>query len=43
MRSSSGSTQRGIEPMTVGRAGETIQLVEQSPTALGQNLVIRAR
>ena len=32
---------RGIEPMTVGRAGEFIQLLEQSPTALGQNLVIR--
>ena len=32
---------RGIEPLTVGRAGEFIQLVEQQPTALGQNLVIR--
>ena len=32
---------RGIEPLTVGRAGEFIQLLEQSPTALGQNLVIR--
>ncbi|NUS99761.1 MAG: UDP-N-acetylmuramoyl-L-alanyl-D-glutamate--2,6-diaminopimelate ligase [Sphingomonas sp.] len=32
---------RGIEPMTVGRSGEFIQLIEQSPTALGQNLVIR--
>ena len=32
---------RGIEPMTVGRSGEFIQLVEQQPTALGQNLVIR--
>ena len=32
---------RGIEPMTVGRSGEFIQLVEQRPTALGQNLVIR--
>ena len=32
---------RGIEPMTVGRSGEFIQLLEQSPTALGQNLVIR--
>ena len=32
---------RGIEPMTVGRAGEFIQLIEQNPTALGQNLVIR--
>jgi UDP-N-acetylmuramoyl-L-alanyl-D-glutamate--2,6-diaminopimelate ligase len=32
---------RGIEPMTVGRAGEFIELIEQNPTALGQNLVIR--
>ena len=32
---------RGIELMTVGRSGEIIQLVEQQPTALGQNLVIR--
>jgi UDP-N-acetylmuramoyl-L-alanyl-D-glutamate--2,6-diaminopimelate ligase len=32
---------RGIEPMTVGRTGEFIQLIEQNPTALGQNLVIR--
>jgi UDP-N-acetylmuramoyl-L-alanyl-D-glutamate--2,6-diaminopimelate ligase len=32
---------RGIALMTVGRAGETIQLVEQQPTALGQKLVIR--
>ena len=32
---------RGIEPMTVGRSGEFIQLIEQQPTALGQNLVIR--
>jgi UDP-N-acetylmuramoyl-L-alanyl-D-glutamate--2,6-diaminopimelate ligase len=32
---------REIEPLTVGRAGEFIQLVEQQPTALGQNLVIR--
>ena len=32
---------RGIEPMTVGRAGEFIQLIEQNPTALGQNLVIK--
>ncbi len=32
---------RGIAVTTVGRAGETIQLVEQAPTALGQNLVIR--
>ena len=32
---------RGIALMTVGREGETIRLLEQSPTALGQNLVIR--
>ena len=32
---------RGIEPMTVGRAGEFIQLMDQQPTALGQNLVIQ--
>ncbi|MBA2770409.1 MAG: UDP-N-acetylmuramoyl-L-alanyl-D-glutamate--2,6-diaminopimelate ligase, partial [Sphingomonas sp.] len=32
---------RGIDVMTVGRAGETIQLVEQAPTAMGQNLAIR--
>jgi UDP-N-acetylmuramoyl-L-alanyl-D-glutamate--2,6-diaminopimelate ligase len=32
---------RGIELMTVGRSGEFIELVEQQPTALGQNLVIR--
>jgi UDP-N-acetylmuramoyl-L-alanyl-D-glutamate--2,6-diaminopimelate ligase len=32
---------RGVEPMTVGRAGQFIQLVEQQPTALGQNLVIK--
>jgi len=32
---------RGIEPMTVGRAGEFIQLIEQQPTALGQNVVIK--
>ncbi|HET6941333.1 MAG TPA: UDP-N-acetylmuramoyl-L-alanyl-D-glutamate--2,6-diaminopimelate ligase, partial [Sphingomicrobium sp.] len=31
---------RGIEPMTVGRSGEFIRLIEQQPTALGQNLVI---
>jgi UDP-N-acetylmuramoyl-L-alanyl-D-glutamate--2,6-diaminopimelate ligase len=31
---------RGIEPMTVGRTGEFIRLIEQAPTALGQNLVI---
>jgi len=32
---------RGIAAMTVGRTGEALQLVEQSPTALGQNLAIR--
>ncbi len=32
---------RGVEPMTVGRSGELIQLIEQKPTALGQDLVIR--
>lgn len=32
---------RGIEPLTVGRAGEFIQLIEQQPTALGQKLVIK--
>jgi UDP-N-acetylmuramoyl-L-alanyl-D-glutamate--2,6-diaminopimelate ligase len=32
---------RGIALMTVGRAGETIELVERMPTTLGQNLVIR--
>jgi UDP-N-acetylmuramoyl-L-alanyl-D-glutamate--2,6-diaminopimelate ligase len=32
---------RGIALMTVGRAGETIQLLEQAPSALGQNLVIQ--
>jgi len=32
---------RGIALMTVGREGETIRLLEQSPTTLGQNLVIR--
>jgi len=31
---------RGIAVSTVGRAGETLRLIEQSPTALGQNLVI---
>jgi UDP-N-acetylmuramoyl-L-alanyl-D-glutamate--2,6-diaminopimelate ligase len=31
---------RGHELLTVGRKGETIRLVEQSPTALGQTLVI---
>lgn len=32
---------RGIALTTFGRAGETIKLLEQSPTALGQKLVIR--
>ncbi|HEX8842740.1 MAG TPA: UDP-N-acetylmuramoyl-L-alanyl-D-glutamate--2,6-diaminopimelate ligase, partial [Sphingomicrobium sp.] len=32
---------RGIEPITVGRSGGFLQLVEQQPTALGQNLVIK--
>jgi UDP-N-acetylmuramoyl-L-alanyl-D-glutamate--2,6-diaminopimelate ligase len=32
---------RGIALITVGRAGETIRLLEQAPTALGQNLVIQ--
>ena len=32
---------RGIEPMTVGRSGEFVRLIEQQPTALGQTLVIR--
>ena len=31
---------RGHEVMTVGRQGETIRLVEQRPTALGQTLVL---
>jgi UDP-N-acetylmuramoyl-L-alanyl-D-glutamate--2,6-diaminopimelate ligase len=31
---------RGHELLTVGRKGETIRLVEQSPTPLGQTLVI---
>src|SRR6185503_9439219 len=31
---------RGHEVMTVGRKGETIRLVEQVPTALGQSLTI---
>jgi UDP-N-acetylmuramoyl-L-alanyl-D-glutamate--2,6-diaminopimelate ligase len=29
---------RGLKPMTVGRSGETIRLVEQSSTPLGQTL-----
>jgi UDP-N-acetylmuramoyl-L-alanyl-D-glutamate--2,6-diaminopimelate ligase len=31
---------RGLQVMTVGRRGETIRLVEQLPTALGQTLVL---
>jgi UDP-N-acetylmuramoyl-L-alanyl-D-glutamate--2,6-diaminopimelate ligase len=31
---------RGLEVLTVGRTGETIRLVEQTPTALGQTLVV---
>ena len=31
---------RGIELLTVGRRGETIRLVEQTPTPLGQTLAI---
>jgi UDP-N-acetylmuramoyl-L-alanyl-D-glutamate--2,6-diaminopimelate ligase len=31
---------RGHEVLTVGRRGETIRLVEQSPTALGQKLLL---
>jgi UDP-N-acetylmuramoyl-L-alanyl-D-glutamate--2,6-diaminopimelate ligase len=31
---------RGLQVMTVGRRGETIRLVEQVPTALGQTLVL---
>jgi UDP-N-acetylmuramoyl-L-alanyl-D-glutamate--2,6-diaminopimelate ligase len=34
------SRRRGHKVMTVGRKGETIRLVEQTPTALGQTLVI---
>ncbi|HET7575193.1 MAG TPA: UDP-N-acetylmuramoyl-L-alanyl-D-glutamate--2,6-diaminopimelate ligase [Sphingomicrobium sp.] len=34
---------RGHELLTVGRKGEAIRLVEQSPTALGQTLVIEHR
>ena len=32
---------RGIALTTFGRAGETLRLLEQAPTALGQNLVIQ--
>ena len=31
---------RGLKIMTVGRSGESIRLVEQSPTALGQTLIL---
>jgi UDP-N-acetylmuramoyl-L-alanyl-D-glutamate--2,6-diaminopimelate ligase len=31
---------RGHQVLTVGRKGETIRLVEQSPTSLGQNLAL---
>ena len=31
---------RGHEVLTVGRKGETIRMVEQSPTALGQSLML---
>jgi len=33
-------SRRGHQLLTVGRKGETIRLVEQSPTALGQKLVL---
>jgi UDP-N-acetylmuramoyl-L-alanyl-D-glutamate--2,6-diaminopimelate ligase len=32
---------RGLDVLTVGRKGDTIQLVEQSPTPLGQTLVLQ--
>ncbi len=32
---------RGLEVMTVGRGGETIRLLEQKPTPLGQSLVLQ--
>jgi UDP-N-acetylmuramoyl-L-alanyl-D-glutamate--2,6-diaminopimelate ligase len=34
------SKKRGLEVMTVGRKGETIRLVDQTPTPLGQTLVL---
>jgi UDP-N-acetylmuramoyl-L-alanyl-D-glutamate--2,6-diaminopimelate ligase len=34
------STRRGHRVMTVGRKGEAIRLVEQTPTALGQTLML---
>ena len=37
------SKRRGHDVMTVGRNGETIRLVEQSPTTLGQALVLEHR
>jgi len=32
--------QRGLEVLTVGRKGETIRLIEQSPSPLGQTLIL---
>jgi UDP-N-acetylmuramoyl-L-alanyl-D-glutamate--2,6-diaminopimelate ligase len=34
------SRNRGHQVLTVGRRGEAIRLVEQSPTALGQKLLL---
>ncbi len=34
------SKRRGLDVMTVGRKGETIRLAEQSPTTLGQTLLL---
>ena len=34
------SRKRGLDVLTVGRKGQTIRLVEQSPTALGQTLML---
>jgi UDP-N-acetylmuramoyl-L-alanyl-D-glutamate--2,6-diaminopimelate ligase len=34
------SKKRGLKVMTVGRKGETIRLAEQTPTALGQALIL---
>ena len=36
------TARRGHELLTVGRRGEAIRLVEQSPTALGQQLLLEA-
>ena len=36
------SAKRGHQVMTVGRKGETIRLIDQVPTPLGQNLAARA-